>query len=282
MVQASQVSGDHLAQAQNLYVGQGSSFNDLHSKVAAVGNPGDKPSDDLVSDTPLSFMSNRADEIAAYNQKPSRSLTATAFTTGSRRTTPDAGRRRRTTANWVCPRPEPTFSPRPRDQAAGRAPGIPAVPATTARVAAALSAAVVTAAPSRVVRVEVGASSRAHLARVVPYLFIRRSWATGAPRQRAMSRHRRRPVVVADSVTSLPAATAAAGSVRGPAVPGPVTSALVSVALAAVASARAASMAEVTTAVSAAVDRVASPRVPVAPVPALVSLVRGRALLRDR
>jgi hypothetical protein len=69
MVQASQVSGDHLAQAQNLYVGQGSSFNDLHSKVAAVGNLGAKPSDDLVSDTPLSFMSNRADEIAAYNQK---------------------------------------------------------------------------------------------------------------------------------------------------------------------------------------------------------------------
>jgi hypothetical protein len=69
MVQASQVSGDHLTQAQNLYTGQGSSFNDLHGKVAAVGNLGAKPSDDLVSDTPFSFMSNRADEIAAYNQK---------------------------------------------------------------------------------------------------------------------------------------------------------------------------------------------------------------------
>jgi hypothetical protein len=69
LIQASQVSGDHLEQAQTLYTGQGSSFSDLHSKIAGVGNLGTKPSDDLVSDTPFSFLSNRADEIDAYNQK---------------------------------------------------------------------------------------------------------------------------------------------------------------------------------------------------------------------
>jgi hypothetical protein len=69
LVQASQVSKAHLDQAQNLYMGQGSSFKDLQSKVAAVGNLGDKPSDDWVSSTPLSFLTNRSDEISAYNQK---------------------------------------------------------------------------------------------------------------------------------------------------------------------------------------------------------------------
>jgi hypothetical protein len=69
LVQASQVSGQHLQAVQNLYQGQGSSFGDLHGKVAAVGNLGTKPPDDLVSGTPFSFMSNRADEIKAYNAK---------------------------------------------------------------------------------------------------------------------------------------------------------------------------------------------------------------------
>jgi hypothetical protein len=69
LIQASQVSGDHLEQAQDLYTGQGSSFSDLQNKVAAVGNLGTKPSDDMFSDTPFSFLSNRAAEIDAYNQK---------------------------------------------------------------------------------------------------------------------------------------------------------------------------------------------------------------------
>lgn len=69
LVQASQVSGEHLTQAQGLYAGQGSSFKDLQGKVAAVGDLGNKPQDDWVSDTPLSFLSNRSDEIDAWNQK---------------------------------------------------------------------------------------------------------------------------------------------------------------------------------------------------------------------
>src|ERR1700716_588723 len=69
LVQASQVSGQPLQAVQNLYQGQGSSFGDLHGKVAAVGNLGSKPPDDLVSGTPFSFLSNRSDEIKAYNAK---------------------------------------------------------------------------------------------------------------------------------------------------------------------------------------------------------------------
>jgi hypothetical protein len=69
MVQASQVSGEHLTQAQGLYTGQGSSFKDLQGKVAAVGPLGEKPKDDWVSDTPVSFLSNRSNEIDAWNQK---------------------------------------------------------------------------------------------------------------------------------------------------------------------------------------------------------------------
>ncbi|GAB3380085.1 hypothetical protein [Amycolatopsis echigonensis] len=69
LVQASQTSGQHLAQAEALYSGQGSSFDGLRSKIASVGDLGDKPADDWVSDTPLSFMSNRADEIDAWNKK---------------------------------------------------------------------------------------------------------------------------------------------------------------------------------------------------------------------
>jgi hypothetical protein len=69
LVQASQVSGQHLTQAQSLYTGQGSSFSDLSGKVKAVGNLGDRPADDWVSDTPLSFLSNRSDQIDQWNQK---------------------------------------------------------------------------------------------------------------------------------------------------------------------------------------------------------------------
>ncbi|WP_020662742.1 hypothetical protein [Amycolatopsis benzoatilytica] len=69
LVQASQTSGQHLAQAQDLYQGQGGSFNSLQSKIQGVGDLGDKPANDWVSDTPLSFMSNRADEIDAWNKK---------------------------------------------------------------------------------------------------------------------------------------------------------------------------------------------------------------------
>ncbi|WP_409183448.1 hypothetical protein F9C11_03160 [Amycolatopsis sp. VS8301801F10] len=69
LVQASQTSGQHLAQAQALYSGQGGSFDGLRSKIESVGDLGDKPADDWVSDTPLSFMSNRADEIEAWEKK---------------------------------------------------------------------------------------------------------------------------------------------------------------------------------------------------------------------
>lgn len=69
LVQASQTSGQHLAQAEALYSGQGGSFEGLRDKIASVGDLGDKPSDDWVSDTPLSFLSNRADEIDAWNKK---------------------------------------------------------------------------------------------------------------------------------------------------------------------------------------------------------------------
>ncbi|WP_093571846.1 hypothetical protein [Amycolatopsis rubida] len=69
LVQASQVSGQHLQQAQELYHGQGGSFQQLHSKIQDIGDVGDKPSDDWVSGTPLSFLSNRQDEIDDWNQK---------------------------------------------------------------------------------------------------------------------------------------------------------------------------------------------------------------------
>jgi hypothetical protein len=59
LIQASEVSGQHLAAVQNLYQGQGSSFADLHGKVAAVGNIGAKPADDMVSNTPFSFSRTR-------------------------------------------------------------------------------------------------------------------------------------------------------------------------------------------------------------------------------
>ncbi|MEC3978187.1 hypothetical protein [Amycolatopsis sp. H20-H5] len=72
LVQASQVSGQHLTQAEQLYQGQGSSFKDLQGKVAEANHPeplGDKPKDDWVSGTWVSFMSNRSNEIDAWNQK---------------------------------------------------------------------------------------------------------------------------------------------------------------------------------------------------------------------
>ncbi|MGW7531929.1 hypothetical protein [Amycolatopsis sp. NPDC054798] len=69
LVQASQVSGQHLQQAQDLYHGQGGSFQQLHDKIQDVGDLGDKPADDWVSGTPLSFLSNRQDEIDDWNRK---------------------------------------------------------------------------------------------------------------------------------------------------------------------------------------------------------------------
>ncbi|MFD8493623.1 hypothetical protein [Amycolatopsis sp. NPDC059657] len=72
LVQASQVSGEHLAKAQNLYTGQGNSYQPLKSTVDSVGDLGERPSDDWVSGTPLSFLSNRSDEIAKWDEKAKR------------------------------------------------------------------------------------------------------------------------------------------------------------------------------------------------------------------
>jgi hypothetical protein len=69
LVQASQVSGQHLQQAQSLYSGQGSSFSNLQNKVNSVGDLGARPQNDWVSDTPLSFLSNRSDQINKWDQK---------------------------------------------------------------------------------------------------------------------------------------------------------------------------------------------------------------------
>jgi hypothetical protein len=69
LVQASQVSGQHLQQAQTLYSGQGSSYSDLQNKVNSVGDLGTRPQNDWVSDTPLSFLSNRSDQINQWDQK---------------------------------------------------------------------------------------------------------------------------------------------------------------------------------------------------------------------
>ncbi|WP_116202497.1 hypothetical protein [Amycolatopsis circi] len=69
LVQASEVSGQHLQQAQELYHGQGGSFQQLHNKIQDIGDVGDKPGGDWVSGTPLSFLSNRQDEIDEWNRK---------------------------------------------------------------------------------------------------------------------------------------------------------------------------------------------------------------------
>ncbi|WP_051386351.1 hypothetical protein [Actinokineospora inagensis] len=94
LVQASRVSGDHLTQAQGLYTGQGSSFKDLQNKVAAVGHLGNKPADDWVSGTPLSFMSNRSTEINAWNQKSRQVIDA--YTLYHGQSTDNSGR-------WATP-----------------------------------------------------------------------------------------------------------------------------------------------------------------------------------
>ncbi|WP_037368590.1 hypothetical protein [Amycolatopsis orientalis] len=69
LVQASQVSGEHLQEAQSLYQGQGESFNTLHAKIQSVGDVGEKPADDWVSGTPFSFLSNRQDQIDEWKRK---------------------------------------------------------------------------------------------------------------------------------------------------------------------------------------------------------------------
>ncbi|MGA6093114.1 hypothetical protein [Amycolatopsis sulphurea] len=69
MVQASQVSGQHLEQANQLYTGQGNSFTVLDGKIKSVGTIGDRPADDWVSNTPLSFLSNRSHDIEEWDKK---------------------------------------------------------------------------------------------------------------------------------------------------------------------------------------------------------------------
>jgi hypothetical protein len=69
LVQASQVSGQHLQQAQTLYSGQGSSYSNLQNKVNSVADLGTRPQNDWVSGTPFSFLSNRADQINQWDQK---------------------------------------------------------------------------------------------------------------------------------------------------------------------------------------------------------------------
>ncbi|UKD60010.1 hypothetical protein L3Q65_21535 [Amycolatopsis sp. FU40] len=69
LVQASKVSGQHLQAVDGLYSGQGGSYNTLKSKVQSVGDIGDRPSDDLVSGTWFSFLSNRADQIKQWDEK---------------------------------------------------------------------------------------------------------------------------------------------------------------------------------------------------------------------
>jgi hypothetical protein len=69
LVQASQVSGQHLQQAQSLDSGQGSSFANLQNKVNSVGDLGARPQNDWVSGTPFSFLTNCADQINKWDQK---------------------------------------------------------------------------------------------------------------------------------------------------------------------------------------------------------------------
>ncbi|MFF0149653.1 hypothetical protein [Amycolatopsis sulphurea] len=69
LVDASKVSGQHLEQANQLYTGQGNSFKDLDGKIKSVGNIGDRPADDWVSNTPLSFLSNRSHDIEEWDKK---------------------------------------------------------------------------------------------------------------------------------------------------------------------------------------------------------------------
>jgi hypothetical protein len=300
MVQASQVSGDHLAQAQNLYVGQGSSFNDLHNKVAAVGNIGDKPSDDLFSDTPFSFMSNRADEISAYNQKAQQVVDGYGLYHGQ--STDNSGRWQAPSNYGALGMPPAGGDIQPTTPATGGGPGTVG-PGGTGHIGGpsghggsnsgyngagggGLSVAAITAAVrSLVVRVEV-VVSRAHLARVVPHLFTRRSRATAVPPQQATSRRPRRLAVLAVSATSLSAATAAVGTARVPAVPGPATSvpasAVSAVALdLALASVPAVAPVEVAAVASVAVDRVAPPVAP-GRVRALVNWVPAKGPVRGR
>lgn len=66
LIAASEVSGEHLTKARNLYDGQGNSFNDLKNKIG--DGPGPKPQSTFASDH-LSLFSSRDEEIAAWNEK---------------------------------------------------------------------------------------------------------------------------------------------------------------------------------------------------------------------
>ncbi|SFQ50798.1 PPE family protein [Amycolatopsis arida] len=66
LVQASDVSAGHLAEAQNLLTGQGSSFTDLKNKIG--DGPGPPPGETFLSDN-LPFLTSRDEEIEAWNAR---------------------------------------------------------------------------------------------------------------------------------------------------------------------------------------------------------------------
>lgn len=67
LIQASQVSGEHLTKAQQLYDGQGRSFNDLSAKVKE-NDPGPKPSSTFASDW-MPIFTDQDEKIDAWNEK---------------------------------------------------------------------------------------------------------------------------------------------------------------------------------------------------------------------
>ncbi|WP_018680164.1 hypothetical protein [Actinokineospora enzanensis] len=74
LVEASWVSGTHLAKAKNLYSEQGRAFAALQDKITEVAPLGDKPPNDLVSNTMVSFLSGRAGEIADWNRRAQQAV----------------------------------------------------------------------------------------------------------------------------------------------------------------------------------------------------------------
>ncbi|GAA1946347.1 hypothetical protein [Amycolatopsis minnesotensis] len=67
LIQASQVSGEHLTEAQKLYDGQGRSFNDLSAKVKE-NDPGPKPEATFASDW-VPIFTDQDEKIDAWNEK---------------------------------------------------------------------------------------------------------------------------------------------------------------------------------------------------------------------
>src|SRR5207248_4947738 len=67
LVQASEVAGQHLAKAQDLYISQGNSFNSLKATVDH-NDPGPKPDSTWMSRN-IPFLSSRDEEIDTWNQK---------------------------------------------------------------------------------------------------------------------------------------------------------------------------------------------------------------------